>query len=157
MEYHIRSLGSKRCRWNGLVVRILLNKVRFGETRKTYLIEASYIKETISYDSDSREILSFKNQKTYLPWPFPLLPPYLSEKFQLILIWDYKKSYIGAPGSVKYPTSAQVMISWFLSSSPAWGSILTPLSLLGILSLPPPAPPPLAHVCVCAHAFFQDK
>ena len=31
--------------------------------------------------------------------------------------------------SVKRPTSAQVMISWFVSSSPVWGSVLTAWSL----------------------------
>ena len=31
--------------------------------------------------------------------------------------------------SVERPTAAQVMISWFVSSSPAWGSVLTAQSL----------------------------
>ena len=43
--------------------------------------------------------------------------------------------------SVKCLTSAQVMISWFVSSSPASGSVLTVWSLLEILTLT--APPPL--------------
>ena len=30
---------------------------------------------------------------------------------------------------VKHPTSAQVMILWFVSSSPAWGPVLTAQSL----------------------------
>ena len=38
--------------------------------------------------------------------------------------------------AVKCPTLAQVMISQFVSSSPALGSVLTAGSLLGILSLP---------------------
>ena len=45
------------------------------------------------------------------------------------------------------PTSAHVMISWFVSSSPASGSVLTAQSLespLQILCLPLSAPPPLA-------------
>ena len=37
---------------------------------------------------------------------------------------------------VKCLTWAQVMISWFLSSSPMWGSVLTSRSLPGIISLP---------------------
>ena len=31
--------------------------------------------------------------------------------------------------SVKSPTLAQVMVSWFVSSSPTWGSVLTAQSL----------------------------
>ena len=38
--------------------------------------------------------------------------------------------------SVEHPTLAQVMISWFMSSSPASGSVLTAQSLLQILCLP---------------------
>ena len=38
--------------------------------------------------------------------------------------------------SVKHPTLAQVMISWFVGSNPTSGSVLTVQSLLGILSLP---------------------
>ena len=38
--------------------------------------------------------------------------------------------------SVERPTSAQVMISWSVSSSPASGSVLTARSLLRILCLP---------------------
>ena len=37
--------------------------------------------------------------------------------------------------SVKHPARAWVIISWFMSSSPALGSVLTVWSLLGILSL----------------------
>ena len=37
--------------------------------------------------------------------------------------------------SVKRPTSAQVMIPRFMSSSPMSGSVLTVWSLLGVLSL----------------------
>ena len=37
--------------------------------------------------------------------------------------------------SVEHPTSAQVMIPWFMSSSPMSGSVLTVWSLLGVLSL----------------------
>ena len=50
--------------------------------------------------------------------------------------------------SVKRPTSAQVMISWFVSSSPASGSVLTAQSLEPALDSVSPslsAPPLLAH------------
>ena len=43
--------------------------------------------------------------------------------------------------SVRLLISAQVMISQFVSSSPASGSVLMVQSLLGILSLPLSAPP----------------
>ena len=55
----------------------------------------------------------------------------------------------GAPGwlsglSVQLLVSAQVMISRFMASSPASGSVLTAQSLLGILSLSSsPCAPPL--------------
>ena len=39
---------------------------------------------------------------------------------------------------VKRPTLAQVMISRFMGLSPAWDSMLTAQTLLGILSLPLP-------------------
>ena len=47
----------------------------------------------------------------------------------------------GVPGwlsqlSIWLLISAQAMISWFMSSNPASGSVLTVRSLLGILSLP---------------------
>ena len=42
-----------------------------------------------------------------------------------------------APKSVKRLTSAQIMISRFMSSSPVWGSVLTAWSLFQILCLPP--------------------
>ena len=45
--------------------------------------------------------------------------------------------------SVKCPTSAGVMISWFLISSPALGSALTVWSLLGILALSSLSAPPV--------------
>ena len=45
---------------------------------------------------------------------------------------------------VKHPTSAWVIISWFVSSSLISGSAWTVQSLPGILSLPLSAPPPLA-------------
>ena len=60
---------------------------------------------------------------------------------------DSKKAWRGAwvAQLVKRPTSAQVMISWFVSSSPASGSVLTAQSLKPdldsvspSLSVPPP-------------------
>ena len=53
-----------------------------------------------------------------------------------------------APGWLSWLSmiSAQVMISWFMGSSPALGSVLTVQSLLGVLSLPLSAPPLLAHM-----------
>ena len=48
--------------------------------------------------------------------------------------------------SVKRPTSAQVMISWLVGSSPVSGSVLTAQSLepaLGSVSPSLSAPPPL--------------
>ena len=44
----------------------------------------------------------------------------------------FKKSFPGGTWvaqSVEHPTSAQVMISWFVSSSPTSGSVLTAQSL----------------------------
>ena len=52
--------------------------------------------------------------------------------------------------SVKRPTSAQVMISWFVSSSPASGSVLTAWSLEPASDSvsPPLSAPPLLMLCV---------
>ena len=47
--------------------------------------------------------------------------------------------------SVKRLTLAQVMISWFMSSSPAWGSLLSAQSRLQILCLLLSVPPLLAR------------
>ena len=44
--------------------------------------------------------------------------------------------------SVEHPTSAQVLISWRVGSSPTSGSLLSAQSLLGILSLSPALPLP---------------
>ena len=58
-----------------------------------------------------------------------------------------KKNFKGRPGgSVEHPTSAQVMISQFMSSSPASGSVLTAQSLEPVSDSVSPslsAPPPL--------------
>ena len=51
--------------------------------------------------------------------------------------------YAGVAQLVKLPTSAQVMISRFMSSSPASGSALMKQSLLQILSPSLSAPPSL--------------
>ena len=70
--------------------------------------------------------------------------------------------------SVKHPTSAQVMISWFMSSSPASGFLLSAWSLLGILSLLLSAPPSLSpnkqtnkqtnkHTSGFSHLIFQGS
>ena len=45
--------------------------------------------------------------------------------------------------SVKHLTLAQVMISWFVGSSPTSGSVLTAQSLVQILCLLVSAPPPI--------------
>ena len=53
--------------------------------------------------------------------------------------------------SVKCPTSAQNMISRFVSPSPAWGSVLTAQSLEPASDSVSPlsAPPPLCSVSLC--------
>ena len=58
--------------------------------------------------------------------------------------------------SVEHPTSAQVMISQFVGSSPASGSVLTlkAWSLLQILSLSLSAPPPLT---LCLSLSLKNK
>ena len=55
--------------------------------------------------------------------------------------------------SVRHPTSALLMISWFMSSSPPSGCVLTVWSLLGILS--PPLSLPLA--CSLSLSLPQKK
>lgn len=37
--------------WNELVLKIILKKVRFGETKKTNLTQASYVKEILYHIS----------------------------------------------------------------------------------------------------------
>ena len=58
-------------------------------------------------------------------------------------------------GSVRRPTSAWVMISRFMSSSPTLGSVLTAWRLLGILS--PLFSLPLPRLCVLSLSFSQNK
>ena len=52
--------------------------------------------------------------------------------------------------SVKRPTSAQVMISWFVGSSPVSGSVLTAQSLEPVSDSvsPPLSAPPLLMLCL---------
>ena len=53
---------------------------------------------------------------------------------------------------VKCPTAVQVMISWFMSSSPTSGSLLTVQSLGPALDFVSPsvsALPPLLALCLC--------
>ena len=67
------------------------------------------------------------------------------------------KSNAGAPGwlsGLNHLTSAQVMISWFMSSSPSSGSVLTAESLEPALDpvspflSVPPCHPPLLVLCL---------
>ena len=60
---------------------------------------------------------------------------------------SFKSCYFGAPGwfcclSVRFLILAQVVISWFVGSSPTFVSVLTAWSLLCILSPPPSLPLP---------------
>ena len=60
---------------------------------------------------------------------------------------------------VERPTSAQVMISWLVSSSPASGSVLTAQSLEPVSDSVSPSlstPPPLM-LCVFALSFSLSK
>ena len=50
----------------------------------------------------------------------------------MILIWS---TWVAQSAKLWLLISAQVMISWFVGSSPEWSSVLTAWSLLGILSL----------------------
>ena len=73
--------------------------------------------------------------------------------FEFIFVYGVGKwSSFRVPGwlsqlSVQLLVSAQVMISWFMSSSLALGSVLTVRSPLGILS-PLSAPPPQLTICI---------
>ena len=71
---------------------------------------------------------------------------------------DIKTLGVGAPGwlsllSFRLLLSAQVMISRFVRSSPASGSVLTLQSLVGILSPPLSAP----HQLMCSVTLSQNK
>ena len=59
--------------------------------------------------------------------------------------------------SVKRLTSAQVMISRFVGSSPASGSVLTVRSMLGILSLSLPHPLLACSLCVSQNKLKEKK
>ena len=52
---------------------------------------------------------------------------------------------------VKHPTAAEAMISWFVSSSPVWGSVLSAQSLLGSSA------PLSALPCLCACVLSLSK
>ena len=66
--------------------------------------------------------------------------------FFLIMFWDAWVAHL-----VEHPTSAQVMISWFVGSSPALGFVLTAQSLetaSGSVS-PSLSAPLLLVLCLC--------
>ena len=67
-------------------------------------------------------------------------------------IYVFKCPFWGAwvAQSVKHLTSAQVMISWFVSSSPTWGSVLTAQSLEPVSDSVSPSlsAPPLLVLCL---------
>ena len=78
-----------------------------------------------------------------------------AELFKLSMLKDQLKKILGVPGwlswlSIWLLISAQVMISWFVSSSPKTGSALTVQSLLGILS--PSLSAPLLLVLSLMHS-----
>ena len=58
----------------------------------------------------------------------------ISDWFQLLVHWSRV-----AP-SVEYPTLAQIMISWFVGSSPVSGSVLTARNLEPALDSASPSP-----------------
>ena len=66
------------------------------------------------------------------------------------MVTALKNAYVGAPGWLswlKCPTLTQVMNSWFVSSSPTLGSVLTAQNLeltLDSVSSPLSAPLPIA-------------
>ena len=80
--------------------------------------------------------LFLSNPGEYLLWTF--------EMWGQHKIWDSRGAWVA--GSVKCPTSAQVMISQFVGSSPTWGSVLLAQSLEPASDSVSPAlsaPPPL--------------
>ena len=93
-------------------------------------------------ESSDSGILRFLPQLQLIPYPFEFIPPALftSHRTGLDLSWSASYSVFAwcikeAPWgawvaqSVKRLTSAQVMILWSVSSSPALGSVLTAQSL----------------------------
>ena len=89
------------------------------------------------------------------PFSFPIL-------FESLLFFPWVSLAKGlslfyvAPGwlswfSIQLMVSAQVMVSWFMSSSPTSGSVLTVCSLLGILS------PSLSAAPLLALSLSQNK
>ena len=74
---------------------------------------------------------------------------YTSQKASMCSAWVAQ--------SVKRPTSAQVMISWFVSSSPLLGSVLTAQSLEPVSDSVSPllSAPPL--FVLCFSLFLNNK
>ena len=70
-----------------------------------------------------------------------------------------KNTSTGAPGSVQGPTLAQVMISQFVSSSPASGFVLTAQNLEPASDSVSPSlsAPPLLTLCVCVSLSLSQK
>ena len=77
------------------------------------------------------------------------------------IIYGYWGTWVAQ--SVKHPTLAQVMISRFVGSSPAWGSVLTAQSLEPALDSVSPslsAPPLLAlslSLCLSLSLSIKNK
>ena len=61
--------------------------------------------------------------------------------------------------SVKHPTSAQVMISWFVRSSPTSGSVLTAQSLEPASDSVSPSlsAPPLLSLCLSVSVWYHFR
>ena len=116
----------------------------FGARRPNFMLQTRKIKWDPVKASPSLSNINMSSRKIYFPqkeityFVFPC---------SLIFLIKFKRnsrgSWVAQP--VKRPTSAQVMISWFVSSSPTSGSVLTTQSLKPALDscLPLSAPPPL--------------
>ena len=89
------------------------------------MISLREFKHCIRLCTDSRELAS-DSVSPCLSAPSPLA---LSVSLSKINIKEERKRGAWVAQSVKWPTSAQVMISWSVSSSPASGSVLTAQNL----------------------------
>ena len=69
-----------------------------------------------------------------------------AELFMTPVIYLKVQGHLGSSVGVQLLISAQVMVSRFVRSSPASGSMLTAWSLLGILSVPLSLCPSLARI-----------